>query len=251
MALTGIVLMGFVFVHMVGNLKMYLGAGRSSTTTARSCASSSCRSSPARSSCGCCASGSSSPSSCTSTAAYGAHADEPPGPAGEVPVAARLRRRQLRLPHDALDRRHRPPLPLFHLADLTWGFAGQPRLRARRRVPERRHSLDRWPVALHLHRRQPRPRRPPLPRRLVHLPEPRARTTPASTAAATRCAGASPTGFADHRRRHQRLVPDHWSLTGVVSAAGADGADHEHDHPRLARSRAGPSRTSGTTTSST
>ena len=57
MALTGIVLMGFVFVHMVGNLKMYLGAGGVQPLRASSCASCSCRSCPAPWPCGCCASG--------------------------------------------------------------------------------------------------------------------------------------------------------------------------------------------------
>ena len=44
MAISGMVLMGFVFAHMVGNLKMYLGADGRSTTTASSCARCSCRS---------------------------------------------------------------------------------------------------------------------------------------------------------------------------------------------------------------
>ena len=57
MAITGIVLIGFVIAHMIGNLKMYLGARASSTTTASSSASCSCRSCPARCSCGSCGSG--------------------------------------------------------------------------------------------------------------------------------------------------------------------------------------------------
>ena len=47
MAITGIIGIGYVVAHMVGNLKMYLGADGTvstrSTTTASSCASCSCR----------------------------------------------------------------------------------------------------------------------------------------------------------------------------------------------------------------
>ena len=57
MAVTGIVLLGFVFAHMVGNLKIYLGADapqRLRRVAARRSASRSC---PAPSSCGSCGSG--------------------------------------------------------------------------------------------------------------------------------------------------------------------------------------------------
>ena len=61
MAITGIIGIGFVISHMIGNLKMYLGLidhdgerVTTSTSTASSSATSSCRSCPARTSCGSC-----------------------------------------------------------------------------------------------------------------------------------------------------------------------------------------------------
>ena len=55
---------------------------------------------------------------------------------------------------------------LFHLADLTWGFhAVNPEFVRGEAYQNLAYSLDRWPVADHLHPRQPGPRLPPVPRR--------------------------------------------------------------------------------------
>ena len=62
---------------------------------------------------------------------------------------------------------------IFHLADLTWGTANPDFVRGdvyRNFVA----TFSRPAVADHLHRRQHRPRHPPVPRRLVDVPEPRA-----------------------------------------------------------------------------
>ena len=56
MAITGIVLMGFVLAHMIGNLKMYLGPERAQPLRRVPARAAACRSSRARSRCGCCAS---------------------------------------------------------------------------------------------------------------------------------------------------------------------------------------------------
>ena len=94
---------------------------------------------------------------------------QPAGPAAGVPVAAGVRRRQLRQPDDALERHHRVAVPGLAPRRPDVGL-GQPRLRARRRVPQRR----RQPVAAAggdpLRRRQHRPRHPPVPRVLEHVP---------------------------------------------------------------------------------
>ena len=58
---------------------------------------------------------------------------------------------------------------VFHLADLTWGWR-QPRLRPRRRLPQPRRQPQRRAGRDPLHRRQHRPRHPPVPRRLEPLP---------------------------------------------------------------------------------
>ena len=79
---------------------------------------------------------------------------------------------------------------LFHLADLTWGTR-EPRLRAGRRLPELRRHLRAADRGGHLHRRQPRPGPAPVPRRLVDVPEPR-RQQPALELVAPR---ASPSGL--------------------------------------------------------
>ena len=63
---------------------------------------------------------------------------------------------------------------VFHLVDLTWGLnAVNPDFVRGEAYENLAYSLERPPVAGHLHRRQPRPRHPPLPRRLEPLPEPR------------------------------------------------------------------------------
>ena len=57
-------------------------------------------------------------------AAYQLTRDQPPRAAGGLPLQARLRRRGLREPDDALDRDHRRCCSsIFHLLDLTWGPA--------------------------------------------------------------------------------------------------------------------------------
>ncbi len=79
MALSGIVLLGYVFAHMIGNLKMFLGAEdinhygewlRELLVPIL----------PRTVPCGCCASASSSRSSSTSTPRHALTLDEPPGP---------------------------------------------------------------------------------------------------------------------------------------------------------------------------
>ena len=59
MALTGIGLLGFVVVHMIGNLHLYEGPRAGRTSTPRRSAISAATSSPAPCCCGSCASGSS------------------------------------------------------------------------------------------------------------------------------------------------------------------------------------------------
>ena len=106
MAITGIALMGFVLAHMIGNLKMYLGPDEINhygeflrellvpllprTVHAVD---------PAH-----------RPDRCRGAAhprRLQPDDDQPRGPLGEVPERARLPGRQLRQPHDALDRHHR------------------------------------------------------------------------------------------------------------------------------------------------
>ncbi|MEJ7720506.1 MAG: hypothetical protein WKF58_08705 [Ilumatobacteraceae bacterium] len=74
MAVTGLIGIGFVIGHMIGNLKMYIGTiseggerATTSTSTASSSASCSCRSCPARTSSGVFGSCSSARCCCTST----------------------------------------------------------------------------------------------------------------------------------------------------------------------------------------
>ena len=102
MALSGIVLLGFVLGHMVGNLKLYLGAVHlneyaewlrtlGEPALPRTVLLWGVRL------------GLIAAFVLHIVAAAPADADEPAGPAGEVPGPARLRRRELRVTHDAVD----------------------------------------------------------------------------------------------------------------------------------------------------
>ena len=123
MAVTGIVLLGFVLAHMVGNLKVYLGAEDINHygEFLRELLA------PAPAPHGVAV----APADRADRRLRPPHPrrlrpdpDEPPGPARRLRRRPRLRRRQLRQPHDALDGRHRRCLFIvFHLADLTWGTA--------------------------------------------------------------------------------------------------------------------------------
>ena len=98
-----------------------------------------------------------------------AHDPQPPGPSGEVPVGPRLPGRQLRQPHDALDRHHRAAVPVLAPRRLHVGLV-QPRLRPRRGLPQRRRQPLPGAGGDPLHRRQHRPRHPPLPRHVEPVP---------------------------------------------------------------------------------
>ena len=67
MAITGLVLMGYVLAHMVGNLKLYLTTAPSSTSTRSGCATCSTPRSRAPSCCGSCGWACWPPPCCTST----------------------------------------------------------------------------------------------------------------------------------------------------------------------------------------
>ena len=70
---------------------------------------------------------------------------------------------------------------VFHLADLTWGTANGSKFLRGDPYNNLIYSLRRPLVAIALHRRDDRARDPPVPRRVVDLPEPRASTTRATT----------------------------------------------------------------------
>ena len=209
MALTGIGLMGFVFAHMVGNLKMYLGPADFNH--------------------------------------YGEFLRELLVPILPRTVALWLLRIGLIvafvLPHPlrptsltVMNRKARPAkyqsprdyiaanfaartmrwtgiivllFLLFHLADLTWGLnAVNPELRPGRGVPE----PGRQPRALagrhHLHRRQPGPRLPPVPRRAGASSRPSGSNSPRFNPAQPAARGFA-AGFAIAGGRHQHQLPDH------------------------------------------
>ena len=134
MAISGMVLMGYVLAHMVGNLKIYFGAesldalqplaarGRRAGAAARVAAVGRADRAARR----------------AVRAPVGrVHADDdqPPRAADRVPLQARLRGRGLRQPHDALDRDHRPAVRDLPPARPDVG-AGEPGLRQRRPVPQ-------------------------------------------------------------------------------------------------------------------
>ena len=146
MAITGILLMVFVFAHMIGNLKMFLGPGEFNSYAE---SSGDPRPAPA-------------PHGVAVDAAHRAdrglraahplrllaHPAEPPRPRHQLPVprrdyvAANFASRTMRWTGVIVGL-----FVIFHLLDLTWG-TGQPRLRPRRRVRQRRRRLERVPVAL-------------------------------------------------------------------------------------------------------
>ena len=171
MALTGIMLMGFVFVHMFGNLKVYLGAEdinhygellrellvpllpRTVTLWLLRI-------------------GLAAAFVFHIHSAYGLTPDEPPGPRRRgLRLQARLAGGQRRQPLDALHGRGRPAVPDLPPGRPDLGH-GQPRLRAGRRLPQPGGQLRAARGGRHLHRRQHRPRPAPVPRRLVDVPEP-------------------------------------------------------------------------------
>jgi succinate dehydrogenase / fumarate reductase cytochrome b subunit len=113
MAITGLMMVGFVVVHMIGNLKMYLGAEDLNhygeflrellvPILPRTVVLWLLRL------------GLLAAVFCTSTPRTQPHPPEPQGPLGQVPEPPRLPGGQLRQPHHALDGHHR--LPLRHLA---------------------------------------------------------------------------------------------------------------------------------------
>ena len=189
----------------------------SSTGTPSGCARSASPPSRAPSCCGACASGSSLAFVFHILAAYQLTRIEPQGPAGEVPVAARLRRRQLRVAHDALDGRHRRPLPHLPPARPDVG-PRQPRLRPRRPVRQPlRTASSGVPVAivyivaniaLGIH--------------IFHGVVERCSRASGSTTRATTSGGAtSPPGFAarHHRRLREHAAPrrhaEPWTQSGA------------------------------------
>ena len=136
MALSGIALMGYVLAHMIGNLKMFLGpadldhyaeflrellvpiaaANRRAVDPAHR------------------------PDRCGRAAhprRVQPDRDQPPGAVGQVPERARLPGGQLRQPHHALDGNHRAAVRAVAPRRLHVGM-GQSRLRARRRLSQRR-----------------------------------------------------------------------------------------------------------------
>ena len=172
MAVTGLMIIGFVFAHAVGNLKVYLGAEDFNhygeflrellvPILPRTVALWLLRI------------GLIVAFVFHIHAAYGAHPHEPPGQRPRLRAAPRLPGRQRRQPLDALDRHHRRPLHPLPPRRPHLGHR-QPRLRARRRLPElRRHLQPARPVAIIYIVANLALGHPPLPRRLVDVPEPR------------------------------------------------------------------------------
>ena len=169
MAISGMVLMGYVLVHMVGNLKFYFGAesldkysewlrevgepalpretllwgvrGRAARRRRRP--------HPRR---------------------LRADADQPARAAG----AYRSKRDYVAADFASRTMRWTGIIVLlfvvFHLLDLTWGPAN-PDFVARRPVPQHRRELRARAGGARLHRREPGARRAPLPRRVEPVPE--------------------------------------------------------------------------------
>ena len=172
MAVSGIVLLGYVLAHMVGNLKVFLGKehinvyGEWLRDARRAC--------PA-----------------ADGLLWGmrivliarvrrphhrglpAHADEPPRPPGEVPVerdyaAANFASRTMRWTGVIV-----ALFVVFHLLDLTWGSANPDFVRGDP-YDNIFDSFERVPGRDRLHRRHARAGLPHLPRGVEHVPEPRA-----------------------------------------------------------------------------
>ena len=126
MALSGIVLLGYVLAHMVGNLKVFLGAThRQYAEWLRDARRA--RPSPHDGCSGRCA------SACIAAfvlhivaAAQLTRMNQRARADAALPVAPRLRGRELRVPHDAVDRRHRRPVRRLPPARPHVG-TGQPR----------------------------------------------------------------------------------------------------------------------------
>ena len=124
MAVTGIILLGFVLAHMIGNLKMLPRPGGDQPlrrVAARRSASPPC---PARSCCGCMRIGSSPRSSCHIHAAYQLTRMNQKARPTQLPVASATTS-----PPTSPSARCAGPASssllflVFHLLDLTWGTA--------------------------------------------------------------------------------------------------------------------------------
>ena len=162
-------------------------------TTASSSARSSCRSCPAPSSCGSLRIGLILAFVFHIHCGLLADADEPEGQRPATYQPARLPRRQLRRPHDALDAASSSASSsLFHLADLTWGVhpIAPPHWTGAWPTRTSTESLKRGRRRRHLHRGQHRPRHPPLPRRRGAS----SRASVSTTRASTGPGGSSPPG---------------------------------------------------------
>ena len=178
MALTGVALMGFVFVHMVGNLKMYLGPEEFNhyaeflrellvPILPRTVALWLLR--------------------IGLIVAFALHIH---CAYGLTRINAKARPVKYKSPRDyvAVSFAARTMrwtgiivglFLLFHLADLTWGLnAVNPDFVRGEAYENLVYSLERPLGRRHLHRRQHRPRHPPVPRRLGHVPERRLHEPP-------------------------------------------------------------------------
>ena len=127
---------------------------------------------------------------------------------------ARLRRRQLRVAHDALDRRDRRPLRRLPPRRPHVGHRPTPTTCGATPYNNMVASFERPVGRRPLHRRQPRARRAHLPRRLEPVPEPRRQQPAVQPLAAVVRQGLR----RDHRRR-QRLLPDHGASGARRSSA--------------------------------
>ena len=187
----GIMLMGFVLVHMVGNLKMYQGAARPQRLRRVPPRAPRTRSCPARSFLWIVRLGLIAAFVVPHPRGLQPHPHEPAG-----------RRRRLRQTRDyqaanVASRSMRCTgviillYLVFHLADLTWGWVNPDFVRGDvyRNVQA---SLEQRPGGRHLHRRQHRPRHPPVPRRRGRCSRASGSTTPSTTAGAAASPSASP-----------------------------------------------------------
>ena len=144
-----------------------------STTTASSCASCSCRSLPRTVVLWLLRIGAHRRLRAPHPRRVRAHPDEPPGPAGEYEsqrdyVAANFARRTMRWTGH-----HRRAVPRLPPRRPDVGRSPTPTSCVATCTTTWSHSFQRVPVAIALHRRQPRARHPPVPRRVEPVPEPR------------------------------------------------------------------------------
>ena len=213
MAITGIIWMGFVFAHMIGNLKMFLGpervqplrrvppraAGADPAPHGRAVAAAHRADRRLR----CCTS---TPPTSLTVMNHKARPVKYQSPRDYV--AANFASRTMRWTGV-----HRPAVPrLCTSADLTWGWS-TPTSSVATPYHNLVDSLSAVPVAILYIVGQPRPRHPPLPRRRGASSRPSARTTRGSTSGGA----GSPPGFAGVDRHRQRLVPHRASSPGSSS----------------------------------